>query len=78
MENIYYLVLLCVGVGTSAACIFFTTCGCYHYIRNLNIANENAQNEDDENAQNEDDDYIINEVFNSDNFNSTKKVKFDC
>jgi hypothetical protein len=70
MENIYYLVLLCVGVGTSAACIFFTTCGCYHYIRNLNIANENAQNEDD--------DYIINEVFNSDNFNSTKKVQFDC
>lgn len=70
MENIYYLVLLCVGVGTSAACIFFTTCGCYHYIRNLNIANENAQNEDD--------DYIINEVFNSDNFNSTKKVHFDC
>jgi len=70
MENIYYLVLLCVGVGTSAACIFFTTCGCYHYIRNLNIANENAQNEDD--------DYIINEVFNSDNFNSTKTVHFDC
>ena len=40
MENIYYLVLLCVGGGTSVACIFFTICGCYHYIRNLNIANE--------------------------------------
>lgn len=70
MENIYYLVLLCIGVGTGAACIFFTTCGCYHYIRNLNIANENEQDEND--------DYIINEVFNSDNFNNTKKVHFDC
>ena len=75
MENIYYLVLLCVGVGASASCIVFTANGCYHYIRNLNIANENVQNE---NVQDEDDDYIINEVFNSDNFNSTKKVKFDC
>lgn len=75
MENIYYLVLLCVGGGTSVACVFFTICGCYHYIRNLNIANENVQNE---NVQDEDDDYIINEVFNSDNFNSTKKVHFDC
>jgi len=30
MEYIYFSVLLCVG----STCIFFTTYGCYHYIRN--------------------------------------------
>ena len=64
MEYILFVLLY-----TGAAFIFFfTTYSCYHYIRNLNIANDNEQ----------DYNYIINEVFNTDNFNSTKTVHFNC